>query len=204
MPKTPAKQTAKEEREDKLEVTLRKSIAPTPKTLAELTAYIEGLSTLKHGYGSTVYALSLASVATFNYMASTLGASGFMTNCADLDVLSRIRNMEGPFIICEGYKLLYPQYSLERELRESEKEWKTWAGKEAAKLLKNSKKELYTAPVVLAHWKKLVKEARAKPPKITIACLPLKVNLAGEQVSVAQNTTGRALKKAKGSKPKPR
>ena len=48
---------------------MREEKAPRPKSIKELTDYIEGLSDeKKHDYGTCVYAVSLAATATFNYM----------------------------------------------------------------------------------------------------------------------------------------
>lgn len=88
---------------------LRESKAPWPKTETELTDYIKTLVDRPHDYGTCVYAMSLAATATFNYVASKLGCSGFQAGCADMDIIRRTRDIEN-FSITVWDNLLYPQY----------------------------------------------------------------------------------------------
>ncbi len=65
---------------------------PQPYTPKQLADYIDSLVSRNHDYGTAVYAMSLAAVAAFNYVAHKVGSSGFQASCADLDVLRRTRN----------------------------------------------------------------------------------------------------------------
>lgn len=132
---------------------MRDAQAPTPETTAELAAYIDGLVGQEHDYGTCVYAMSLAAVAAFNHVAHKLGVSGFQASCADLDILKRTRRLEGPFMIADGDRMLYPQYDLHRDLQECMDRWRGWAAKEAAKKIAEAPASV--SPSVLAHWRKL-------------------------------------------------
>ena len=76
---------------------LRGYKVPTPRSIDELTNIICDLTERKHDYGTCVYAMSIAATAAFNYMASTLGVTGFQASCADMDVLRRTRGYEHGF-----------------------------------------------------------------------------------------------------------
>jgi len=92
------------------EKAMRETKEKWPKNIEELTDYINSLTNRPNDYGTTVYAMSLAAVATFNYMSHMLGASVFQAGCADLDFISRTRRMKHGFRILDYEKLLYPQY----------------------------------------------------------------------------------------------
>jgi len=138
---------------EKTEEELRESKAPWPKTEEELIEYIRSLVDLKHDYGTCVYAISLSAVAAFNYVASKLGCTGFQASCADLDILKRTRSMEGPFMIVDLNKYLFPQYDLRNELEEFISKNMDWVKEQAKKRLAEDNE--YTAKSVLAHWKAL-------------------------------------------------
>lgn len=89
---------------------MRESEGIWPKSIKELNKYIKSLESTNHDYGTCVYAVSLASVATFRYMAHKLGITGFQASCADLDVIRRTRHMEHGFSITNYSNLLYPQF----------------------------------------------------------------------------------------------
>jgi len=138
----------------KTEKEMREVKDPWPKELEELNEYIKSLVEREHDYGTCCYTMSLAAAATFNYMASQLGVSGFQASCADLDFLRRTRLMRGPFIILKLEDALYPQYDLSGELEEflhSEDNQK-WLHDEAAKLLDHAQGG---HPNVISHWKRL-------------------------------------------------
>jgi hypothetical protein len=142
------------------EIEMRESEGAHPKTIDELVAYIKTLEGEVDDYGKTVYAVSLASYATFNYMAHVGGITGFQAGCADLDILKRTRMLKHGFKIVDFGNLLYPQYCDEDEIPG----WETimrdnleHLSKEAQKLLDEQTE--YTHPDVVAHWQKL---ARAK------------------------------------------
>ena len=132
---------------------MRASKAPTPATLQELVNYIEGLQGQDHGYGTCVYAMSLAACAAYNYMADKLGVTGFQASCADMDIIRRNRHMEGPFMLVDVSKALYPQYHLTNDLREYIEKSSPWLKEQAAKLLADRSDRAH--PEVIAHWRKL-------------------------------------------------
>lgn len=124
-----------------------------PNTQKELLETISNLVDRNHDYGTCVYAMSIAAISAFYYVAHKLGTTGFQASCADLDIIRRSRHMEGPFMIVDGNKMLYPQYNLVEKLEEAIKAWKPWAKEQAEKLLKESGGHAH--PNVIAHWKKL-------------------------------------------------
>lgn len=91
----------------KTEHQLREEEVITPKSVKELTKYINDLVKQKHDYGTCVYAMSMAATAAFNYVSSELGVSGFQASCADLDFIRRSRGIKGPFMIVDLYDELY-------------------------------------------------------------------------------------------------
>ncbi len=89
---------------------LREVKIPFPRSRDELNEIITALSAREHDYGTCVYAISLSAQATFNYLSSELGCTGFQASCADMDFLKRTRSMEHGFRIVNYADLLYPQY----------------------------------------------------------------------------------------------
>ncbi|MHA1290751.1 MAG: hypothetical protein ACTSPB_25485 [Candidatus Thorarchaeota archaeon] len=89
---------------------LREYKVPFPKTEDELLDIIRQLVNRQHTYDTCVYAMSIAAVAAFRYVASVLGTTGFQAGCADLDFLRRTRSMDHGFMIIDYEKLIYPQY----------------------------------------------------------------------------------------------
>ncbi len=142
-----------DETNNNLEHYLRDQPNAWPKSLEELTKYIQWTIDQKHTYGSCVYAMSLAATATFNYLAHELGVTGFQASCADLDLLKRTRGINGPFMIIRAEEALYPQYDLHRKLDEALLAWRPWFAEEATKML--DKRSLGAHEAVVAHWKKL-------------------------------------------------
>lgn len=136
------------------EAEMQKSEAPWPETITELTAYIQGLVDRPHDYGTAVYAMSLAAHATFRFVASHVGASGFQASVASMDVLRRTRGIKGSFWIVNGENMLYPQYDLFAQTKENLDSLRDWAREEAAKLLQGNNTP-GVHPDVLAHWKRL-------------------------------------------------
>ena len=123
-----------------------------PYTPAQLNEYIESLVDRQHDYGTCVYAMSLAAVAAFNYVAHRVGASGFQSSCADLDVLRRTRHLKGPFMIVKAEDALYPQSDPLEKLVKAMEEWQPFLKEEARKKLAETPS---AHPAVLAHWKEL-------------------------------------------------
>jgi hypothetical protein len=137
------------------EAELRAAVVPTPKTQAELDAYIAALVDRQHDYGTCVYAMSMAATAAFYYVACKVGATGFQASCADMDVLRRTRHMEGPFMIVDGAQALFPQYELVHNVEKFVESIKPWLAEEAAKKLAANP---VAHPNVLAHWQKLAEQ----------------------------------------------
>lgn len=134
------------------EPAMREAKVPWPKTKKQLTEYIESLVRRPHGYGTCVYAMSMAAEAAFNYVAGELGVTGFQASGADLDFIRRTRSMKGSFILLKAEDALYPQYDLFEKLSQVMEEWKPWLKEEALKKLA----EVPNAhPDVAAHWKRL-------------------------------------------------
>lgn len=136
------------------EAELREFKAICPESIEELNEHINALVERKHEYGTCVYAMSLAAVAAYNYVAHKLGVTGFQASCADLDILKRNRRMEDGFRIIDYNKLLYPQYltsehfpTIEQLLEENKEQLK----KRATELLSE---EDYASDEVKEHWKK--------------------------------------------------
>lgn len=136
---------------------MREAKVETPSNLEELNAYIEKLVNQEHGYGTCVYAMSMAATAAFNYVASQLGVTGFQAGCADMDAFRRMRGIDGPFMMLQAENMLYPQYNLEGKLKEfmCSSDTQEWLKEEARLRLVDSE---YAHPKVLAHWKKLAGE----------------------------------------------
>ena len=89
---------------------MRQMETPWPKTVFSLLRFIFRMLRQNDDYGKCVYALSLAAVATFNYMSHKCGATGFQASCADMDILRRTRGYKAGFRIIDHANLLYPQY----------------------------------------------------------------------------------------------
>lgn len=144
------------ETEHNLEQQLRDADVPWPKTLAELTEYIDHLTGLDHDYGTCVYAVSNAATAAFHYMAHRLGITGFQASCADMDLLRRTRGYKHGFAVIDYGELLYPQYreKFDRLAFDAALEKQAeWLAEEAANLLADSPN---AADGVRAHWERLV------------------------------------------------
>ncbi len=101
--------------------------------------------------------MSISAEATFNYIASKLGVTGFQASCADLDFLGRTRNMKKGFAILNYENLLYPQYCDDEHFPT----YKILIQKNA-KFLKDESQKLLAGKNmnsvhidVIAHWKYL-------------------------------------------------
>jgi len=136
------------------EAAMRDYELPWPRSEDELTTIVRSLVNRQHDYGTCVYAMSMAAVAAFNYVASALGVTGFQASCADLDVLRRTRSLE-VFRVVDASKLLYPQY-LTREhfptQDDIEADCGEWLGNKARALLTESPN---AHPDVVARWQEL-------------------------------------------------
>lgn len=92
------------------EIKMRETKVPIPKTLEELGAYVNELVDRKHDYGTCVYAISMAAVAAYEYVAHKLGVTGRQASCADLDIVRRTRGWEMGFALVNYADAMYPQY----------------------------------------------------------------------------------------------
>ena len=63
-------------------------------------------------------------------------------------------------MLVDSNEMLYPQYSIERDVREAMNRWLPWAAGEARKLL--AARSEHTSPNVLKHWKALAAAVPAK------------------------------------------
>ncbi len=131
---------------------MRETKDPWPYTRKQLDEYIESLVSRSHDYGTCCYAMSLAAVAAFNYVAHKLGSTGFQASCADLDFIRRSRGIKGPFIILKAEDALYPQYNLPVRLAEAMETWRPWLKEQAEKNLLDEDR---AHPDVIAHWRNL-------------------------------------------------
>lgn len=138
--------------EAKTEQEMRDTTVPWPHTIEELTEYIHSLVEREHTYGTAVYAMSMAAVAAYNYVASKEGVTGFQASCADLDIIRRNRMLNCPFMIIKGDDMIYPQYDIHSKVDEALASWSDWAAEEAARRLKSSPDACES---VKAHWRKL-------------------------------------------------
>lgn len=135
---------------------MREMEAPWFNTYEELNDYIRGLIDRPHTYGTCVYAMSLAAVATFNFVAGKIGTTGFQASCADLDILRQTRHFEWGKLL--NYKdLLYPQNINNNHFPSIDylmKEHKEKLAQLAQELIDRSGEMAH--PDVLNHWKMLV------------------------------------------------
>jgi len=143
------------------EAAMRDFKSPWPESIDELAALITAVTNREHGYGTCVYAMSIAAECAFNYVAYTEGCTGFQASMADLDVVRRTRSLKGPFALIDGNDLLYPQHDIRGRIEELISKWQPWAKKEAQKLLDSNGNGHGAHPDVKAHWQKLAEVANA-------------------------------------------
>lgn len=134
---------------------LREVSVPFPRSERDLQRILEALTTRQHDYGTCVYAMSIAALASFNYVSSVLGCTGFQAGCADLDFLKRTRHLKHGFQIVNYENLLYPQYidkfpTRSQILRDNIDE----IGKAAEQKLAETDDRVH--PDVKRHWEDLV------------------------------------------------
>lgn len=109
-----------------------------PKNEEEFIQYVRTEMNKQHDYNTSAEAVSNITVAAFNYVASTMGITGFQAGWAGLNAIGKIRSIEGPFAIIDGEKFLYPQYDLHKNLHEWHEEWKPALSKLAKERLKEN------------------------------------------------------------------
>lgn len=140
---------------------------PTIQEIDQLMEYIQScidaVNSLEEddedGYCKCVYAMSMASVATFNHVADALGVTGFQAACADFDILRRTRNIKAPFGLYTLDDLLYPQRDVIQRVQDviDSDTTKEWLKEEAKKRIEETKGE-EICPDVMEHWLKLARE----------------------------------------------
>lgn len=125
-------------------------------SIEELKEFIDSLDILNNDYGTAAYSMSLAGTAAFNYIAHKFGCTGFQASCADLDMVRRIRLIEGPFMISKLEDVVYPQSNLKGKLESFLTDSNSKEGlKKLA--LKNLTEYPDAHPAVVAHWIELSK-----------------------------------------------
>lgn len=135
---------------------MREAKVPKFATLDELSAYIKGLVDRPHDYGTCVYAMSMAAVSAFNFVASKLGVTGFQASVADLDILRQTRGLEFGKVL-NFYDLLYPQNCNEERfpslhsLFENQEVMSKLASKAKTMLEVND-----ASPAVKEHWRSII------------------------------------------------
>lgn len=130
-----------------------------PRSTEELLSIMSVLIDREHDYGSAVYAISLSTLAAFNYASGKLGITGFQASCTDLDFLRRNRRLDNGFCIINYNDLLYPQYrhkfkTYEQLLEDN----KQRLGEAAIERLKETPN---AHPEVISHWKMLASKVDA-------------------------------------------
>jgi hypothetical protein len=150
---------------------MKESQVPKLEKLEELEEYIQSCIDIVNdhdekneeevgdAYGRCVYAMSLASVATFNHVAKALGVTGFQADAADLDIISRTRNINGPFMIITFEDLLYPnKFDPQAKIQEviNSPDTRNWMVKELLKNINSNNKNVH--PDVMKHWKKMLSQ----------------------------------------------
>ena len=139
------------------EADLRATRVETPDSPEQLLAVIEQLVKREHDYGTAVYAMSMAAVAAYEYVARQLGVTGFQASCADMDIIRRNRRLDGPFMLVNGDHALYPQYNIREKVESFLRDIRPWLGEQAR--VKLAEQETITIghahPDVVNHWKAL-------------------------------------------------
>lgn len=133
---------------------------PEPKTVAELTAFIQDTLAADHDYETSAQALHDITVAAFNVAARALGSSGFQASWAALRFLGTVNSIDGPYAVVKAEDMVYPQYpTLADRAAQLEREWTPWAADQAreklAELQQREADGLPTHPKVIAHWEQL-------------------------------------------------
>ncbi|WP_144509847.1 hypothetical protein [Bacillus sp. FJAT-22090] len=124
-----------------------------PKDWDDFTNYLTELEEQTHGYNSIADALTLSTVAFFNYFASKHGMTGFQASWSGLQFIKTTRNIDAPFMIVDSSKLLYPQYDLEKDVHEFLENSKKELAAKARENLKDVDK--HTNSKVIERWKEI-------------------------------------------------
>ena len=125
-------------------------------TMEQLQDFIKMLVEREHTYDTSMFAMSLAAVAAFNFVAGTLGCTGYQSSHADLDIVRRTRGIDHPFMLIQLSDYLYPQYNLHEKLEEFIGKNSDWIRETLSTYITEKSKE-EVAPRVWNHWLELIK-----------------------------------------------
>ena len=95
------------------------------------------------GYGKCVEAMWRAAYMAHELVASRLGVTGFQHGASSLTLLGVLRDIEGPYMLVDASKGLYPQYDLPAQVCEflEGDAVRSWLAREARKKLAEAAKE---------------------------------------------------------------
>jgi hypothetical protein len=127
-----------------------------PQTMDQLSEYIDSLVNNEHNYGTCVYAMSLAAVAAFHFVAQKLNTTGFQQRTAARDLMKRTGAVSGPFLILHAENAIYPDFDFVKIVKQTLLQWRPWLRERAKYKLANTNLHLASRSVV-AHWKRLAK-----------------------------------------------
>lgn len=131
--------------------------AEDPRTLTELSDYIQSLVAFEEGgasgYEASADAMWKAAAAAFNLVAREVGATGFQASWSALKFYGEVMHIECPFSVFRIEDALYPQYDLPGRLASLLEEHRGWLRDEARKKLAGDLE--HVAEAVERHWRKL-------------------------------------------------
>lgn len=136
---------------------MREHQVPVPRTLFQLARYLGRLLWMRHNRATAIHAVSAAAAATFLHMAYRYGLTGFEAGHADLEILRRTRDIQGPCMLVTLEDDLFPHNRIRTKVSRwlDSKEARAWLAQQA-----KIKLETYpvrdVAPHVIAHWNALV------------------------------------------------
>lgn len=95
------------------------------------------------GYGKCVEAMWRAAYMAHELVASRLGVTGFQHGMSSLTLLGVLRDIEGPYMLVDASRALYPQYDLPARVREflEGDDVRSWLAREAQRRLADAAKE---------------------------------------------------------------
>lgn len=128
---------------------LRDSKTPPIESMEALVEFVRTLADREHDYGTAVYAMSLAADAAFNYVAHSLGVTGFQASVAQLDWFARQRDMEFGFRVIDYGDLRWPQSARRLPIKEIDE---SLANKLSDWALKRMRQDRDAHPEVLRWW----------------------------------------------------
>lgn len=123
-------------------------------TRDELVALIDAKVSQEHDYNTSADALWETAEATFNYVASELGVTGFQAGFAAMMFLRKVNGWDSPFAVIQAEDMLYPQYDILARVRRYLDEWRPWAADEARKRLAEGDRT-HVHPNVWRRWEDL-------------------------------------------------